>query len=49
VNSVLDKIKVTLSGEGDYEKLRREWDMWGPLCITLVTASLCAFGTRGNS
>ena len=23
--------------------------MWGPLCITLFTASLCAFSTQGSS
>ena len=38
-----------MSGEGDYEKIRKEWDMWGPLCITLFTASLCAFSTQGSS
>jgi hypothetical protein len=38
-----------MSGEGDYEKLRKDWDLWGPLMITLFTASLCAFSTRGNT
>jgi hypothetical protein len=44
-----EKIKTTLSGEGDYEKLQREWDLWGPLVISLSTAGLAALTTEGNS
>jgi hypothetical protein len=43
------KIKTTLSGEGDYNKLQKEWDLWGPLVISLVTAGLAALGTKGRS
>ena len=44
-----EKIKTTLSGEGDYRKLQREWDLWGPLVISLVTAGLAALSTEGGS
>lgn len=38
-----------MRGDGDYEKIRHQWDMWGPLIISLVTASMGAFGTSGSS
>jgi hypothetical protein len=38
-----------MRGEGDYEKIRQKWDLWGPLIISLITASLGAFGTSGSS
>jgi hypothetical protein len=44
-----EKIKTTLSGEGDYKKLQKEWDLWGPLVISLVTAGLAALSTKGGS
>jgi hypothetical protein len=43
------KIRTTLSGEGNYHKLEKEWDLWGPLLISLVTAGLAALGTEGRS
>jgi hypothetical protein len=43
------KIRTTLSGEGDYSKMQREWDLWGPLVISLFTAGLAALGTKGRS
>ena len=46
LHMILDKIKMTLSGEGDYKKLEREWDLWGPLIISLFTAGLAAFSTE---
>jgi hypothetical protein len=46
---IYEKITTILSGQGDYEKLRREWDLWGPLIISLFTASMCAFSTNGKS
>jgi hypothetical protein len=44
-----EKIKTTLSGEGDYNKLQKEWDLWGPLIISLATAGFAALGTKGRS
>lgn len=44
-----EKIKTTISGEGDYQKLQKEWDLWGPLIISLVTAGLAALSTEGTS
>ena len=38
-----------MRGDGDYDKIRHQWDMWGPLIISLVTASMGAFGTSGSS
>lgn len=46
---IYDKISVTVRGEGDYEKIKQQWDLWGPLIISLITASLGAFGTSGSS
>ena len=43
---IISKIKTTLSGEGDYKKLERDWDLWGPLVISLLTAGLAAFSTK---
>lgn len=37
-----------MSGTGDYDKIRQQWDLWGPLIITLITASMAAFGTSGD-
>ena len=45
---IYKKIRVTLSGAGDYDQIEKEWDLWGPLVISLVTASLAAFGTSGS-
>jgi hypothetical protein len=45
---IYEKIKITMTGNGDYEKIRKQWDLWGPLIITLVTASMSAFGTSGE-
>lgn len=38
-----------MMGEGDYDKIRQQWDLWGPLIISLITASMGAFGTYGSS
>lgn len=38
-----------MRGEGDYEKIKQQWDLWGPLIISLLTASMGAFGTSGSS
>jgi hypothetical protein len=38
-----------MRGEGDYQKIRQEWDLWGPLVISLLTAAMGAFGTSGSS
>lgn len=46
---IKEKIKTTISGEGDYQKLQKEWDLWGPLIISLVTAGLAALSTKGRS
>lgn len=46
---ISQKIKTTLSGDGDYKKLQREWDLWGPLVISLVTSGLAALSTKGGS
>lgn len=46
---IYEKITTTLSGEGNYDKIRKEWDLWGPLIISLLAASFCAFGTKGRS
>jgi hypothetical protein len=46
---IYDKITITMRGEGDYEKIRKQWDLWGPLVISLLTASMGAFGTSGSS
>ena len=46
---IAEKIQTTLSGEGDYEKLQRNWDLWGPLIITLMSSGLAAMSTKGKS
>ena len=46
---IYKKIRVTLSGEGDYDQIKKEWDLWGPLVISLVSASFAAFGTSGST
>lgn len=42
------KIRTTFSGEGDYDSIKQQWDLWGPLVISLATASFGAFGTGGS-
>jgi hypothetical protein len=37
-----------MKGDGDYDKIRQQWDLWGPLIISLITASMGAFGTSGS-
>lgn len=38
-----------MSGHGDYQKIQREWDLWGPLFISLISAGLAAMSTKGSS
>lgn len=45
---IYEKIKNTVSGSGNYDKIKQQWDLWGPLVISLVTASMGAFGTGGS-
>lgn len=45
---IYEKIKNTVSGEGNYDKIKQQWDLWGPLVISLITASMGAFGTDGS-
>jgi len=43
------KIRTTFGGgEENYKKIKEKWDLWGPLVITLFTASMGAFGTEGS-
>lgn len=49
VFTIYEKVVITLSGSGNYEKIRKEWDLWGPLMISLITACICAFSTAGSS
>lgn len=44
-----DKITITMRGEGDYQRIRQEWDLWGPLIISMLAAAMGAFGTSGSS
>lgn len=46
---ITEKIKTTISGQGDYAKLQKEWDLWGPMIISLFTAGLAALSTDGSS
>ena len=46
---IIEKIQITMSGKGDYEKIQREWDLWGPLFISLISAGLAAMSTKGKS
>lgn len=48
MKQVYDKVLITMRGEGDYQRIRQEWDLWGPLMISLTTAALGAFGTSGS-
>ena len=48
MKEVYDKIRNTVSGQGDYEKIKQQWDLWGLLVISLITASMGAFGTGGS-
>lgn len=45
---IYEKITITMSGNGSYDRIKKQWDLWGPLIITLVTASMGAFGTSGE-
>lgn len=45
---IYKKIAITMTGSGDYDLIQKEWDLWGPLVISLLSASLCAFGTSGQ-
>jgi hypothetical protein len=38
-----------MRGEGDYQRIRQEWDLWGPLIIYMLAAAMGAFGTSGSS
>ena len=42
------KIRTTMGSEGNYDKVKKQWDLWGPLVISLITASMGAFGTGGS-
>jgi hypothetical protein len=43
------KIRTAFTGDADsYDKIKRQWDLWGPLVISLITASMGAFGTGGS-
>jgi len=33
--------------DGNYETIKKQWDLWGPLIISLITASMAAFGATG--
>jgi hypothetical protein len=44
---IYDKITITFRGDGDYDRIKKQWDLWGPLTISLITASMGAFGTDG--
>ena len=46
---IYEKITVTMRGEGDYERIRKQWDLWGPLVISMITATMGALGTSGSS
>jgi hypothetical protein len=48
LRQVYDKIAITMKGEGDYQRIRQEWDLWGPLMISLSTAAIGAFATSGS-
>jgi hypothetical protein len=41
-------VRTTVTGKGDFDKIRQQWDLWGPLVISLLTASMGAFGTGGS-
>lgn len=34
--------------EGNYDTIKKQWDLWGPLIISLITASMAAFGTTAK-
>jgi hypothetical protein len=38
-----------MRGEGSYDEIKQHWDLWGPLIISLITASMGAFGTSGST
>jgi len=43
------KIRTAFTGNADsYDKIKQQWDLWGPLVISLITASMGAFGTGGS-
>ncbi len=46
---IYGKIHIILSGSGDYDRVQKEWDLWGPLVITLLTASLVSFSSSGTT